>query len=540
MKRIKQMVWMAAIFIPVMPALLSAGVVNLPRTGQTVCYNSNGLTINCNGTGQDGDRQPGVIWPYSRFTDHGDGTITDNLTGLMWLQNGNLFGPGSRMEWEDALFNLARMNAGVIDNSGYTDWRIPNINELESLVNIGASDQAAWLNNQGFVNVQSSVWYYWSSTMLASSGDSLAWAVRMSDGKTHFLPTSGTENGRNHFWAVRAGQMDNPDENFPANVWKTGQTTTFYPGDDGYLQRGVAWPASRFTDNGNGTITDNLTGLMWLKDANCMATHYPWFDTDWAPNDGAVLWQTALNFVAGIDNGNFPNCGAGYQDWRLPNVKEFRSLIDHSQSGPALPSGHPFIGSGGSSIFWSSDTYAPEPDSAWTIESWSGVTSGELKLGGMGNFYFGVLPVRAGVSDADGDGLVDSTENGSQCLDVNDADSDDDGIPDGIEDSNRNGIVDAGETDPCSVDTDRDGIQDGTEIGLTLADIVPNTDTGIFIADADPATTTNPLDADSDNDRITDGQEDPNFNGRVDDGESDPNLRPVRALRFLPLLLLDK
>jgi len=60
----------------------------------------------------------------------------------------------------------------------------------------------------------------------------------------------------------------------PAPVPQTGQTTSYAAGDDGATQRGVAWPSPRFTDNlvngvSNGTVTDNLTGLVWLKDANC-------------------------------------------------------------------------------------------------------------------------------------------------------------------------------------------------------------------------------------------------------------------------------
>ena len=56
---------------------------------------------------------------------------------------------------------------------------------------------------------------------------------------------------------------------YPAPVPKTGQTTSYTTGDDGDLEMGVPWPSPRFTDKGDGTVTDNLTGLIWLKDANC-------------------------------------------------------------------------------------------------------------------------------------------------------------------------------------------------------------------------------------------------------------------------------
>jgi VWFA-related protein len=124
--------------------------------------------------------------------------------------------------------------------------------------------------------------------------------------------------------------------------------------------------------------------------------------------------------------------------------------------------------------------------------------------------------------DSDNDGLIDEVEAGSS-TNPNDADTDDDGILDGMEDADHDGVLDAGESDPRNADSDRDGIQDGTEIGRTSADIGPGTDPGFFIPDADPSTTTNPLDNDSDDDGILDGEEDANHNGKRDAGETDPN-----------------
>lgn len=124
------------------------------------------------------------------------------------------------------------------------------------------------------------------------------------------------------------------------------------------------------------------------------------------------------------------------------------------------------------------------------------------------------------MTDSDMDGIPDNIEYIS-CTNPDDADTDDDGIVDGDEDINHNGIVDTGETDPCDADTDNDGIQDGTELGVTTG----HADTGgTFIPDADGgATVTDPLNPDSDGDGVKDGMEDKNHNGRVDLGESDPN-----------------
>lgn len=126
---------------------------------------------------------------------------------------------------------------------------------------------------------------------------------------------------------------------------KTGQTVQYSTGDDGTTQKGYdggywvnGWDGStRFTDNLDGTVTDNLTGIMWMKNPNCMAIKYNGFDAD-----GAVIWQLALDFVDGINNGTYSDCQFGYTDWRIPTIRELLSLVDYSKTNPALPAGHPF------------------------------------------------------------------------------------------------------------------------------------------------------------------------------------------------------
>ena len=128
-----------------------------------------------------------------------------------------------------------------------------------------------------------------------------------------------------------------------------------------------------------------------------------------------------------------------------------------------------------------------------------------------------------GVSDFDGDGLSDEIE-ATGCTGVDDADTDEDGIIDGNEDENQNGIIEPGETDPCDPDSDDDGIYDGTEIGLTEPQNVAatNLSAGFFVADVDPTSQTDPTNPDSDGDLINDGLEDANHNGAHDFCESDP------------------
>jgi len=103
-----------------------------------------------------------------------------------------------------------------------------------------------------------------------------------------------------------------------------------------------------------------------------------------------------------------------------------------------------------------------------------------------------------------------------------DTDQDDDGISDALEDADHSGTIEPHETDPFKVDTDEDGIQDGTELGITLADIGPDTDPRVFIPDLDPLTMGDPTNPDRDGDGLPDGVEDTNANDRQDHGETDP------------------
>ncbi|MBN8226401.1 OmpA family protein [Corallococcus macrosporus] len=124
--------------------------------------------------------------------------------------------------------------------------------------------------------------------------------------------------------------------------------------------------------------------------------------------------------------------------------------------------------------------------------------------------------------DSDDDGIPDGIEVKVGGTDPLDDDSDDDGILDGNEDKDHDGIVDADETDPKNIDTDGDGLTDGVETGLTEPQ-GDDTDPSKFVADKDPSTKTNPLDGDTDDDGLLDGNEDANHDGKVDPTETDPN-----------------
>jgi hypothetical protein len=350
-----------------MVGLAFAGTVDLPRTGQTICYDTSGSVIPCPLTGQDGEIQAGVAWPEPRFTDNSDGTMTDNLTGLMWTKNANL--PSGYKTWQQALDYCNNLTLG-----GYTDWRLPNVNELESLINANEAESSTWLNAQGLSNVQANN-YYWSSTTCASN-PGYAWIVYMWDGSVGY----DYKSSHNHYvWPVRGGQCGSLDHSVIC-LPKTGQTKCYdtagleipcaLTGQDGEIQAGVAWPEPRFTDNGDDTMTDNLTGLMWTKNASLPG--------------GYQTWQQALDYCNGLTL-------AEYSDWRLPNRKELYSLQDFSRYNPALPAGHPFTNVQ-ADYYWSSTTYAYYLDYAWFVYMWSGYVDFGTKS--FGSRY--VWPVRGG------------------------------------------------------------------------------------------------------------------------------------------------
>lgn len=171
-----------------------------------------------------------------------------------------------------------------------------------------------------------------------------ATAADVASGKTFWGLTSGQ-------WGLQTG-TGSLGNTYNAAVPKTGQTTSYATGDDGDLERGVAWPSTRFTDTGNGTVVDNLTGLIWLKNANCF---------------GLQTWANALSAANTLNSGECGlTDGSAEGAWRLPNVREQQSLIDHGRWNRALPSGHPFTGVQGYS-YWTSTTHASNTLAAWLV-----------------------------------------------------------------------------------------------------------------------------------------------------------------------------
>jgi hypothetical protein len=172
------LIWIALLLLVSTKAY--AGTVSLPQTGQTLCYDASGSVTACsNGSypGEDGALQMGIAWPSPRFTDNGDNTQTDNLTTLIWPKDGSTPSDSGACSSGAQTFQGALAYVQCLNTNnylGHNDWRLPNVNELQSIVNGGQSNTANWLNGLGFSNVPSG--YYWSSTSYAGS-PTYAWGV---------------------------------------------------------------------------------------------------------------------------------------------------------------------------------------------------------------------------------------------------------------------------------------------------------------------------------------------------------------------------
>lgn len=354
----------------------AAAAINLPKTGQTISYGTGAI--------DDGAFQTGIAWPNPRFTTGTGGEVacvTDNLTGLMWVKT-----PDATLRaWQQA---LDYANSLVL--CGHSDWRLPDRNELRSLINYGLADSSAWLNSQGFSNVQA--YGYWSSSTFISN-TSLAWVNSMIVGSIFSVdkPKVPIINGHymvEYVWPVRS---TNGNYAAPAEVPKTGQKLCYgelggvidcaNTGQDGDTRTGIAWPNPRFTV-GTGAesdcVTDNLTGLMWVK------------------NPGPdVPWQEALNFAAVLDR-------CGYSDWRLPNVNELESLIHAEYTREASCGGtcatnaawlntQGFSNNVQAAFYWTSTTFAGTTADAWVVD----MNDGGIFRNGKPNACY-VWPVRRG------------------------------------------------------------------------------------------------------------------------------------------------
>ena len=317
------------------------------RTGQTISYAPR----------DDGDLQKGMPLMDLRFVSHDDGTVTDRQTALVWTLDANPLVTPSR--WEAALQRVAQLNAES-GHLGHSDWRLPNANELESLVDYGQSDPAL-PSDHPFVSVVAGVpgddpsRCYWTSTPAPGrlgNGGPAAMAHSFSSGAA----VARAQATRLFVWLARTRTETKYDPKKGETVIivhrvllpRTGWAESVAPGDDGDQAVGTPWPEERFEVLEDGTVRDTLTGLTWTRSADPF---------------GQQSWHDALSWIEHI---NATGEHGGHSDWRLPNARELRSLLDHSRAEAPQTAEGPFFGVRPES-YWTSTSVDSRPRGAWSV-----------------------------------------------------------------------------------------------------------------------------------------------------------------------------
>jgi len=327
------------------PVALSYPIVD---SGQTTCYNDT-TVMNCPATGNafyGQDAQFSGNQPSYAVSQDGL-TVYDNVTGLTWTQSPDLNNDGVINVDDKLSFSASQTYPDTLsaqNYGGYSDWRLPTIKELYSLMNFSGLDPSV-NDTSGLVPFIDTDYFdfaygdtdageriidaqFWSSNAYVGTvfvNQSAAFGLNLADGRIKGYPTSEPVGKLNYVYFVR-----------------------------GNNQYGI----NNFNDNGDGTITDSATGLMWAQD-----------------DSGAGLnWEAALAWVQTRNAENY----LGHNDWRLPNAKELQSIVGYTRSPDT--SGSPAIdpvfnatsitneaGETDYPCYWSSTTHAnasPSPGSS--------------------------------------------------------------------------------------------------------------------------------------------------------------------------------
>lgn len=278
---------------------VSQSMRRLPDTGQKLSYT--------NTFGEDNDYN--INSPF--YINNDDGTITDTITGLMWQKT-----DGGEMTFENALTYTDTLTLG-----GFNNWRLPNAHEAFSILNLQNNNPA--LDVSFFTKTLAEYW--WTSNRQINDSTKI-WVTNAGGGignhpKSETISAGGTK--KIHVRAVR-------------DIITPPILTNLY------------------TDNFDGSITDNRTQLVWQK----------------IPNSNPMSWEAALQYAESLILGNDSN-------WRLPNIKELQSLNDESYINPSVnPS---FFNNIGVRKYWSSTTQQNKVANAWYWNTQYGITTYDAK-----------------------------------------------------------------------------------------------------------------------------------------------------------------
>lgn len=294
-------------------------------TGQNICFDNNNQISNPTEYDAFYGQDAQYLGNQPSYQDNGDGTITDLNTGLMWQQD-----PGEKKTYDEAVSNANSFNL-----AGYTDWRLPTIKELYSLIDFRGTDPDPMSSSSSELTPFIDTEYFDFEYGDISAGERIIdsqWA-------TSSVYRSTVMDGQEGFFGVNFA--DGRIKCYPTADFKTYFTI--------YV-RGNSYGTNDFIDNGDGTITDQATGLMWQKN----------------DNDQGVVWEDALEYAENLEL-------AEYSDWRLPNAKELQSIVDYSRCPDITDSAaidtifeiSSITNEGGQKdypFFWTSTTHIKYPD----------------------------------------------------------------------------------------------------------------------------------------------------------------------------------
>jgi hypothetical protein len=268
-------------------------------TRQSKCYNDSGVEIICPAEGGAFYGQDAQYTSNApSYTDSADGTITDNVTGLMWQQSADTDGDGDI----DAADKLTYTQAGAycqnLTLADYTDWRLPDIKQLYSLIDFSGYNGTDTSGLTPFIDTT----YFNFAHGDTGAGERIIDAQYASS--TLYVSHTAHDGGSTMFGVNFA---DGRIKGYGLALF--GQAKTFFV----ICARGnTSYGVNNFTDNGDSTITDSATGLMWSQN-----------------DSGAALnWEQALAWVQTKNAQNY----LGHDDWRLPNAKELQSILDYTRS----------------------------------------------------------------------------------------------------------------------------------------------------------------------------------------------------------------
>jgi hypothetical protein len=322
---------------PITSAMVNYAIVD---TGQTKCYNATN-EITCPATGAAFDGQDAqYTGNIPSYTPSANGvTIYDNVTGLTWEHSPETNGDGvlnksDKLTYANA---LAHCDAhGVSNYQGYNDWRLPTIKELYSLINFNGTDPSGYSGTDTsgltpFIDTKTFAFVYGDT----NAGERLIDSQYASS--TLYIASASKLFGVN----FADGRIKGYDLTMP-----NGTEKTFFVQ---CVRGNPSYGMNAFVDNGNQTITDNATGLMWAK----------------SDSGVSLNWQDALAWVQTKNAQNY----LGHNDWRLPDTKELQSIVDYSRSPSKTNSAaiNPvfnatsFINEGGQTDwpwYWASTTHA--------------------------------------------------------------------------------------------------------------------------------------------------------------------------------------